>query len=311
MPDRPRPPVLLHVGYMKTASTWLQDAVFRNPTGGFHAPWLHRRVLNELVVPAALTFDAASARSSFEAGIAEAYERGLVPVVSNERLTGTPHTGGYDSLLLAQRLAEVFPGARVLLVIREQRGMLASSYKLYVGVGGGLGVDAYLSGVGDARARVPSFRAEHLEYHRLIEAYRKLFGEDNVLVLPYERLREDPEAYVRAIAAYAEARPPASLPSGRSNESLSAAATAVKRVLNRLFVQDPVNPSPLLPLPVNARLERALARMDRRLPSGVRSGAERRLSEVIARWSRGRFEASNLETERLTGLDLERYGYAR
>jgi hypothetical protein len=72
--------------------------------------------------------------------VAPEFERcergGLIPMVSSERLSGNPHSGGYDSAVLAERLHQVFPGARVLVMIREQRSMILSSWAQYVRVGG-------------------------------------------------------------------------------------------------------------------------------------------------------------------------------
>jgi len=49
-----------------------------------------------------------------------------VPVLSAERLSGNPDSGGYDSVHVAEYLAATFPEARVLIVIREQADMLVS-----------------------------------------------------------------------------------------------------------------------------------------------------------------------------------------
>ena len=76
------------------------------------------------------------ARETFETGIRDAVERGLVPVLSAERLSGNPDSGGYDSVHVAEYLAATFPEARVLIVIREQADMLVSGYERYVRNGG-------------------------------------------------------------------------------------------------------------------------------------------------------------------------------
>ena len=53
-----------------------------------------------------------------------------VPVISHERLSGYPHSGGHDSKEIAHRLAAVFPNAKVVIVIREQKSMILSNYLL-------------------------------------------------------------------------------------------------------------------------------------------------------------------------------------
>ena len=49
-----------------------------------------------------------------------AAESDSTPVLSAERLSGNPHSGGYDSLQTAERLHRLFPQAKVLVVVREQ-----------------------------------------------------------------------------------------------------------------------------------------------------------------------------------------------
>ena len=65
-------------------------------------------------------------------------DEGLSPVVSFERFSGNPFSGGYDSKEIADRLVRVFPDARVLVIVREQRSMIVSTYKKYVREGGAL-----------------------------------------------------------------------------------------------------------------------------------------------------------------------------
>src|SRR5262245_6185327 len=83
-----------------------------------------------------LEFDAAAVRATFEPALRKIRDQGLLPVVSNERLSGHPSSGGYDSKEIADRLAAVFPEGRVLIVIREQHSVIESVYKQYVLAGG-------------------------------------------------------------------------------------------------------------------------------------------------------------------------------
>ena len=101
-------------------------------------------------------FDAATVRQTFWPGIEKASARGLVPVLSAERLSGNPHSGGYDSVQIAERLATAFPEGRVLIVIREQTEMLVSAYKQYVKVGGAGTLRQYATPSSDV-PRVPLF----------------------------------------------------------------------------------------------------------------------------------------------------------
>jgi hypothetical protein len=294
---------------MKTASTWLDRVVFRNHEAGFAAPWRHRETLEKLLLVNPFAFDAGEARAFFAPGMAAAQEESLIPVLSNERLSGEPHFGGHDSKMIADRLAAVFPGARVLIVIREQSSMILSSYKQYITTGGAGSLRSYIFPGAKGPARLPRFRFAHFEYHWLVAAYQQLFGADRVLVLPVERLKEDPTGFVASIVALAGGRMPESLPVDRVNASLSSLSLGIKRRVNLLFVRDPLNPAPLLPLPINNRLTNALLRLDRLTPGWLVARFENTKRAELDAAIGDRYAESNRETLRLTGVDLASYGY--
>ena len=123
------PPVLLHIGYHKTGSRWLRFLFFGNPQTGFG--WVDKtgpeHPVRRLVGARPLEFDAEQSRAEFEPLVQKLVDEGLSPVVSFERFSGNPFSGGYDSKEIADRLAQVFPDARVLVVVREQRSMIVST----------------------------------------------------------------------------------------------------------------------------------------------------------------------------------------
>jgi hypothetical protein len=127
--------LLIHIGYPKTGSTWLQRSVFRNPKRGFFLSSRHK-VRKFLIAPHAFDFEVQSCCQQFLPDLQQAEEKGLTPVLSQELLAGNAHTGGYDSGTNANRLAQVFPEAKILVVIREQKRMIISTYKQYVKGGG-------------------------------------------------------------------------------------------------------------------------------------------------------------------------------
>ena len=114
-PCKPMRP-LLHIGYHKTGSTFLQRRVFPEP--GFSLVARAKALRPTFVEGDPFGFDARVAREAFRLGIERAQQEGLVPVLSAERLSGNPHSGGYDSKQIAERLAATFPEARVLAILR-------------------------------------------------------------------------------------------------------------------------------------------------------------------------------------------------
>jgi hypothetical protein len=167
--------------------------------------------VRRLVAAHPFDFDAAAFRAEFEPLLRSSEERELVPVVDFERLSGHPFSGGYDSREIADRLAAVFPDGLVLVVIREQRSMIASTYKQYVRQGGASSLRRFLEPLVSQGLQVPQFDFRFFEYHRLLAYYRGLFGADRVLVLTYEQFRDDPSAFVAEIGRFAGRRLEASV----------------------------------------------------------------------------------------------------
>jgi hypothetical protein len=294
---------LLHIGYHKTGTTWLQRHVFGDPESGFSQMSGAQRLI------AVNAFDFKPKRIRRQMGRKMGEARGLVPVLSSERLSGEPHFGGYDSELIADRLAAVFPEARILVVVREQTSMFLSIYKEYIRRGGAASLRQYLAAPGDGYW-MPQFRFEFLEYHRLIRYYQDLFGAESVKVLPYELLRARPGAFLGEIGRFVGVQ--VRQPQVRSvNISLSALVLDLKRQANRYFVFDgPVNPAPALDFSgSNAILERLCRSLDSKLPDAVRDRHERRWQRYAAREVSSRYAQSNTLTEQLTGLYLRSFGY--
>ena len=171
--------VLLHVGYHKTGTTWLQRFLFNNNEYGFASPMSIKDMMELIIFPNSLDFSVDDCRAEIDQRLATIQSPDLTSVFSTERFSGHPHSGGYDSRLLADRLKALFPEARVLICIREQKKMILACYNQYIKKGGAISASAYLR-VFD-RKRVPLFDFRHFMYHRLIRYYQEIFGKENVL----------------------------------------------------------------------------------------------------------------------------------
>lgn len=301
---------LIHIGYHKTGTTWLQAFVFDNAELGYVSPWSRGEMIERLVLTKALAYDAEDIRGWLAPGLALAAEKRLIPALSAERFSGNPHSGGYDSSLVAERFAEALPGARVVAIVREQRAMIASCYKQYVRVGGACSAQAYLNPPKLGRPRVPLFDPDFFMYDRLIGRYRELFGAENVLALPFESLKADADAFVGRISAFTGAPDPGSVPREKKNVALSALACSLKRQFNRFLVRDALNPAAPVGNPrVGGAVQRAFEGVDRFTPKGVRRWSEGRLRRRVDEVAQGRYAASNRRLGEMIGEDLGSLGY--
>ena len=311
------PAPLLHIGYHKTGTTWLQRRLFGTPALGFAAFRKHDDVHARLVRPHALDFDAGACRDYFDPRIADVEGRSLVAVVSSERLSGNPHSGGYDTKELADRLATVFPHGRVLIVFREQRAMIGSTYKQYVKAGGRASLLDYLHPPERGASRLPLFDFAYFEYHRLVGYYRERFGPDRVLALPYEMFRARPLDYVSRIVEFAglgvSVEALRRLPfSERDNRALSGLAAEIRRRVNPIVLRDRLGGAPLIRLTEAAaiRVLRACDGVaDRVAPGALAERLDRRLADTVRREVGTRYAQSNALTAELTGVELSTYGY--
>jgi len=310
-------PLLIHAGYPKTASSWLDRFLFRDPRLGFLNPFEHGEMRALLIYPDPLGFDVEFCRSRLRPLVDRVRIEGLVPVLTAERLSGSPHSGGYDSKELADRLAAVFPGAHVLMVIREQRSMILSTYKQYVRHGGTCSPQSYVMPPERERARVPLFDLCHFEYHRLIGYYFGLFGRSNVLVLPYELFRGSPSDYVSRIMLFCDLEPNdgviQTLPVATEHHpSLSAFMTAFLRRLNLVVAaRGRLNPHILVPVSLrrHRRIRSSLLSMDSFVPPSVKERCERVLNAQIEEMVGDRYKQSNQCTAKMLEVDLAQYGY--
>lgn len=309
------PPILLHIGYHKTGSRWLRFLFFGNPQTGFG--WVDKagpdHPVRRLVGARPLEFDAEQSRAEFEPLLQKLVDEGLSPVVSFERFSGNPFSGGYDSKEIADRLVQVFPDARVLVVVREQRSMILSTYKQYVREGGALPVRKFMLPPTSRSMRVPWFDLRHFEYDHLLAYYHRLYGAEAVLARPYEQFVADPASFVEQIARFAgrplDEETLAKLPfESKTNPGPPATAIAARRMLNGLGVRSDLNPAPPLASPVFWRLGKRIDRLSL-APQGVVAKEEAKLRRTIEETVGERYVESNRRTAELIGVDLGSYGW--
>lgn len=307
---------LIHIGYHKTGSTWLQRNLFVNAAQGYCTPWGRLTVIqSDLVTPNALDFHPDAVRDRLAPRLEQAGREGLVPVITSERLSGSPHSGGFDSAMLARRLQAVFPEARILIVIREQRSAIRSSYGQYVKEGGAVSLRRYLRPPKQGVARFPAFERSHFRYDRLIRLYLELFGPERVLALPFEWFRAEPEAFLEAIGAFAGVRATqrlSELPLGQSpNRSYSALCAPLLRRWNWLTADDRMNPSAVWP---HARLHafgrRGVFWFDDHFLRFWADPLERAWRAEIERLCADYYDESNRRTAQLVHHPLDGFGYA-
>lgn len=206
------PDPLIHIGFHKTGSTWLQHELFAAGSDCFFplAPgpgvdprkYIGKKFVRDedrfLLSSFDLNTDAIqqTAEAVFESG--DPGDR--IPVISYERLSGNPHAGSFDARIIADRIKAAFPGARIFIVIREQKDAILSTYFQYLKIGGTDLVSDYLTRSYDGRR--PGFSPSAFNYTDLVDYYCGLFAPESVLVLPYEMMRDSVGEFLRRLGDF-------------------------------------------------------------------------------------------------------------
>lgn len=302
---------VFHIGYVKTATTFLQRNVFARADLGMAlagGPRSRGHIVADLVLADDYAFDPAALATRFAELEAPQRAQGLLPIWSEEVLLGDPLAGRYDGPANLRRLHAAFPQARILITIREQRAMALSMLREYAKQGGTAPPADFIGTGSEDPAFSPLLRPDFLRFERAVGFCRDAFGPDRVLVLPQEMLRADPQGYFDRLGRFLDLPlvPPAPGTVGGDNVGRGLAAAAFNRGLNRLIRRSPLRRDAGLAWRAK---DRAVRWFDRAVPQMLDAQIEARLRAMIATRYRGAFAAGNRVLAGMTGLDLEGYGY--
>lgn len=176
--------VLIHIGYPKTATTWLQDIFFPNLTNSLFVSW---KEANRLI----LNTDCLAYNSlDFQDTLVGRSKDSLL--ISSEFFSTAINFGynsGYISYGISHKLKATFPDATIIIFIRRQQSLIVSAYQQYIKNGGTFRFRRWLYS-----GEVFSF--EHLLYDNLISHYISLFGREQVKVYLYEEFKADNHGFL-------------------------------------------------------------------------------------------------------------------
>jgi hypothetical protein len=203
---------LIHIGYHKTGSTWLQHELFATGSDCFfplapdHSVEPRKYIGKKFVrdddrfLLSSFDLNTSAIQQAAEAVFRSNEPGDRVPVISYERLSGNPHAGSFDARIIADRIQVAFPGARIFIVVREQRDAILSTYFQYLKIGGTDSAGDYLTRSYDGRR--PGFSPAAFNYIDLVDYYYGLFSPESVLVLPYEMLRDSVVEFLRRLGDF-------------------------------------------------------------------------------------------------------------
>jgi len=169
-------------------------------------------------------------------------------LVSNESLSGPPYAGviegGLDhrSSVLAN-LKNVFPEAKVILVLRRQDSMVKSFYRQYLKSGGTRNIKRFY-GLEDS-SKPPLMTMDRFLYSIYVEEVIKTFP-SGVLILTFEEFIKDQKSFLEKITKFVGVKLPEIELKKENTTTLGPLGMEVSRILNHLF-RSMLNPSGLIP----------------------------------------------------------------
>ncbi len=181
----------IHVGYHKTASSFLQLNYFNKidnlcvlneeiPTLQKDL-WFYKNFVNVGENEFNLEKMTSQLRNAIQLSN-QMNKKKTVKCISEENLSGDIYTGE-NALILMKRIYQIFGKTKILIVLRNQLDWLLSAYGNYVLHKGNLTLEKWLKRYGrDLLSKI--------NYSYLLEEYAKLFGFHNINIIPYENLFE-------------------------------------------------------------------------------------------------------------------------
>ncbi len=311
---------MFHIGYHKTATSWLQDQLFVSGHPVFQPLSTKEKEQSTFAKYFVMDKDGyvlhpleknteflVQEFNRLQSSIPQTEQKYLV--VSQERLSGNPHGGGTDASLIAERIYDFAPSAKIFMVIREQTSWLLSNYFQYLSIGGTRSLEQYIN---QTYSKRPYFSYKHVLYHHLIKKYHSLFGKENVCVLPYELFQNKPEEFFSHFSSFL----------GKDiqiqEDQLLKKVNAAKpyygsyhlRYLNWMIDKSSINNFSIL----SNRLTRPFAKNVLRftnniVPQSRNDRLYQQLRQSVLDWSGSRYQQSNQITQELIGIDLKRLSY--
>jgi hypothetical protein len=313
-----RPPLFIHIGLRKAASTTLQRGLFARLPGLNHFGMWHDdttrfrdprvpELIHRVILSDGVNYDRAAARALAEDAILSNLSPTRINTLSDEKLGGF-WRGYADRRLIAERLKDLFDDIRIIVMLREQIDHFLANY---IALGG-----EYKLAPDRLRVRLPV--TDHLEYMmrypdyeqlghlkvgQLATMYAEIVGRENVCVLLFEEMRDDLPAFAARIGGFLGVAPAAVVAclEGRHENLRRTTQSMLAYRHLRAHLLPGVKLSALLPQWMQNGFHAVLAH--------GRKSQIKLPTEWVERL-RGYYADDNARLAGAFGLDLARWGYA-
>lgn len=198
--------VFIHIGYPKTATTTLQNHLFSNLTRFdlIGQPITKenedvQKIIHTITDCETLDYNADDLRERIERCVSD--DKQLL--ISEESLsTGSSLSGRVSRSEIAYRLKSLFPNAKIIVILREQKSIIKSFYLQKKKIDKNFKVDFNDWFESNKNNQHKENVFQYLYYEKLIELYDKLFGEENIKILLFEDFKYNLTPFVRELTDF-------------------------------------------------------------------------------------------------------------
>ena len=217
---------IVHIGFPKTATTFLQWNVFPH-LKGIHLVDYHvcRQIFQPIIYADPLDYSIEDVKKHM-------ISEGESLLYSFESLVGSPFyykgIGRSNIPITLKRLGF----EKVIITLRKQEKAIDSYYRQYVVQGGTLSFRNWLDI--DNKRPIPQkyFQLGYLEYDKLIDKYEEVFGGNNLLILTQESLKKDLNHFIDRIAEFTQSSHENTAIQQNVNKSLTNLSITILRLIN-------------------------------------------------------------------------------
>jgi hypothetical protein len=231
-------PDFIHIGYSKSASTWLQkllakeDGLFFKYKSYFFYPY-QSPVYDKGVEHYQSLFEDAPDDKI----IVESQEHIILPFIHPDPEVKIASTNLEMIRKMAERMKSVIPNVKIILIIRNQEKMVRSRYIQYLVQGGTLDAQTFLD-----RTFLNGMYEEFLDYRydKVLDVLHDVLSDENVLTLCQEGIARKPEEFVGKLSKFlgCELSFTAESAGKKKNSGASYKTLMLLRKLNRAFVSE-------------------------------------------------------------------------
>ncbi len=324
----------IHIGYPKTGTSTLQSSVFPdhpeiNYLGApFLSPSLRENIFIDILLKDSLGYNPQTTKDKFLPYLkkTESDPNFKVTGISYEEFSFSFDGTHTDRGLVAKRLKNILGDAKIIILVRNQLDFIRSFYSETIKGGCFFSFEDFLQA---HYWRFYTYFFHQLFYHKMIQCYQDLFGNDRVKVELFENFKDKPKEVINDILSFVGVSSLTGIEVGHENSGLSTISLEILRIMNRLF-KNSWGRSYFQPVPAGA----LTPGMDEHL-SFIPKGLDKR--ESLRRYMRSRFnfldnrfnlkpmkikfspewkqkievlyKDDNRKLAEVTGLNLEKYNY--